>query len=56
MGMGFKEGRCKIKEDGDELMVSAETEEETEELESGELEDKGTGGSRNFTIYYLVCY
>ena len=41
--LGLKSGRCKMKEVWDELLVSAETEEETEELRSIELEDKGTG-------------
>ena len=48
VGIGFKEGRCKSGEEvWEELIVSVETEEETDHLlESAELEDKGTGGSR----------
>ena len=43
-----------MKDVGDELIVSAEIEEETKELESVELEDEGTGGSRMKTIGSLL--
>ena len=48
VGIGFKGGRCKIEEGvWEELIVSVETEDVTDHLlESAEVEDKGTGGSR----------
>ena len=49
-----------MKEVGDELIVSLETEEETEELKSVEMEDYSTGGSsmetKSFNKYYSLCY
>ena len=48
VGIGFKGGRCKIEEGvWEELILSVETEDVTDHLlESAEVEDKGTGGSR----------
>ena len=44
IGIGFQGGRCKIRENvWDELIVSVETEEETDGLESVELEEDETG-------------
>ena len=54
--MGFKGGRCKIKEVSEEVTVSVETEEETEELGFVELEDEGSGGPRMETkvLRYII--
>ena len=51
IGIGFKGGHFKTREDdSEELTVSVETEEETEELELVELYNKVTGESRIKTV------
>ena len=53
--IGFEEGRCKVKEEvSEEFLGSVETEEETEEVESVELENKTTGESRMETRRVLT--